>query len=76
MALAGALFAMGVTADIWLLITWLRSQLHLTAMSFPGVGVLGLLLIILGFETFAFTLILHMIVGTDRASRGNSENET
>ena len=62
MVLAGALSAVGVIAETWLLITWLKSHLQLTAISFPGV--LGLLMIILGFETFAFTLILHMIAGT------------
>jgi hypothetical protein len=59
MASAAALFAAGFVMNSWLAITWLQSDLRLSNLSWASV--LGLLLIILAFETFAFTLILHMV---------------
>ena len=57
--LAAALSITGLTMDAWLLVRWLKSGLRLPGFSFAAV--LGLLLLILGFQTFAFTLILHMV---------------
>jgi len=59
MVVAAVLSATGLIADAWLLVNWLTSSLRLPGFSFPGV--VGLLLLILGFQTFAFTLILHMV---------------
>lgn len=62
MILSGALAGAGLVLDFWLLFTWLSRGLRLAELSFPGI--MGLMLIVLGFQTFAFTLILHMVAGT------------
>lgn len=49
----------GVILSGILLIAWLKSGLRLTEFYYPAI--LGLLLIILGFQTFTFTLLLQMI---------------
>jgi len=58
-AAAALLAVTGFTLDTLLLAEWLRKGLLLSHISHAGV--LGLLLILLGFETFVFTLALHMI---------------
>ncbi len=67
MVLAALLVAAGLTVDSWLVLDWIRGGLHLQGFSFSAV--LGLWAVILGFETFAFTLILHMVGMTDRGPR-------
>src|SRR5262249_31717246 len=52
-AAAGLLTAAGVALDGVLLADWLRHGLMLSHVSYAGV--LGLLLILLGFQTFVFT---------------------
>ena len=56
---AMGLVAVGVVLNLVLVLIWLRSGLKLA--DYYHTGVLGLLLIILGFQTFTFTLILNMI---------------
>jgi glycosyltransferase involved in cell wall biosynthesis len=58
-ATAGLLTALGVGCDSLLLLDWLRHGLALAHVSYAGVT--GLLLILSGFQTFVFTLALHMI---------------
>ncbi len=67
MALAAFLVATGVIVDSRLVLDWLQGGLRLRGYSFSGV--LGLWCVILGFETFAFTLILHMVGTIDRGRR-------
>jgi glycosyltransferase involved in cell wall biosynthesis len=67
MALAGMLVAAGIVVDSRLVLDWVRGGLHLGGFSF--FGVFGLWFLILGFEAFAFTLILHMVGTTDRGRR-------
>lgn len=50
----------GLLLDLILVLNWIKSGLRLTEISHPGV--FGLLLIILGFQTFTFTLLLHMLL--------------
>jgi glycosyltransferase involved in cell wall biosynthesis len=56
---AGLLTGAGVALNAVLLVHWLRHGLMLSRVSHPGL--FGLLLIILGFQTFVFTLLFHMI---------------
>lgn len=49
----------GVTPNLLLLIQWLSSDFHLRTIEY--FSVFGLLLMILGFQTFGFTLLLHML---------------
>lgn len=67
LAAAAALGGAGVALNAVLLADWLRHGLALTHVSHAGV--LGLLLILLGFQTFVFTLALHMI----RLRRGGAD---
>ena len=53
------LFLSGFLLNINLTIFWIQSGLRLSNIYYPGV--FGLLLMILGFQTFAFTLIIQMI---------------
>ena len=55
----GALAAVGGLLNGTLLLTWIRHGLRLSTVSHPAL--FGLLLIILGFQTFVFTLLFHMI---------------
>jgi hypothetical protein len=55
----GALLAVGLVLDAILLADWVRHGFRLTDLSY--FGVLGLLLIVLGFQTFTFTLLLQML---------------
>lgn len=54
------LFLIGFFINVYLTIIWIESGLRLTHIYFPGV--FGLLLMILGFQTFTFTLIVQMIL--------------
>jgi len=60
------LFLLGALPEVVLLVHWISAGLRLSAFQYSSV--LGLLLIVLGFQTFAFTLLLHMI-GRRHSSR-------
>ncbi len=65
-ALLGAgLMAVGIVLDLILVVDWIANGLHLSSLSYYGV--FGLLLIVIGFQTFAFTILLQML-GRRRAS--------
>lgn len=66
MAVAAALFVGGMVPNVVLLVDWLTDGFALNAINHPAV--FGLTLIVLGFQTFAFTLLLH-IVGRPRGVR-------
>jgi glycosyltransferase involved in cell wall biosynthesis len=53
-----ALALAGVGINIGLIVDWVSSGLKLKSISHPGV--FGLLLVLLGFQTFAFTLLLQI----------------
>ena len=59
MIAAFTLTAIGCLINSGLVIRWLQGGLRLKQISHPGL--LGLLLIIFGFQTFVFTLLFHMI---------------
>ncbi len=54
-----------VVLDGILLADWISNGFRLTDLSYPGV--LGLLLIVLGFQTFTFAILLQML-GRARAA--------
>jgi glycosyltransferase involved in cell wall biosynthesis len=57
---ASALLVLGgIIPNILLLIRWLSNDFHLPTIQYSSV--FGLLLLILGFQTFGFTLLLHMM---------------
>jgi len=67
--LASALLvAAGAIPNAVLLVHWLSNDLHLLAIQYSSV--FGLLLVILGFQTFGFTLLLHMLGAGSRRRRG------
>ncbi len=57
--ISGLLVFAGFVPNIVLLVRWLSADFHLRAIQYSSV--LGLLLMILGFQTFGFTLLLHML---------------
>ena len=59
MAAAGGLIIAGLLPNVALAISWLDHGLRLRAIDHPAI--FGLALIILGFQTFAFTLLTHII---------------
>jgi hypothetical protein len=59
MALGFGLVVLGLIPSIALVITWLQNGRRLSSLEFPAVY--GLEAIILGCQTFGFTLLLHMI---------------
>jgi hypothetical protein len=63
-AASGVLILAGIIPNLVLLIRWLSHNFHLPAIQYSSV--FGLLLIILGFQTFGFTLLLHMVGGRSR----------
>jgi glycosyltransferase involved in cell wall biosynthesis len=65
--LGAVLGAIGIVLNAILVVVWLRSGLQLAEFYHPGI--LGLLLLILGFQTFTFTLLLQML----QKGRGRSE---
>jgi glycosyltransferase involved in cell wall biosynthesis len=59
-ALAAAVLVLaGLVLDAILLADWIREGFRLTDLSY--FGVFGLLLIVLGFQTFTFTILLQML---------------
>jgi hypothetical protein len=58
-AASGLLILAGIIPNLVLLIRWLSHNFHLPAIQYSSV--FGLLLLILGFQTFGFTLLLHMV---------------
>jgi hypothetical protein len=62
-----ALLAAGAAPNAALLARWLSHDFHLPTIQYSSV--FGLLLIILGAQTFGFTLLLHILGGRSRRSR-------
>ncbi|HEV2841901.1 MAG TPA: glycosyltransferase family 2 protein [Chthoniobacterales bacterium] len=58
MLISGGLFLIGGILLGTLVYRWLKQGLHLESVSHPAI--LGLLLIMLGFQTFCFTLLMEM----------------
>ena len=58
-AASALLVLAGLVPNLVLLIRWLSHDFHLPSIQYSSV--FGLLLLILGFQTFGFTLLLHMI---------------
>ncbi len=56
---SGVLILAGTVPNVVLLARWLGNDLRLPAIQYSSV--FGLLLVILGFQTFGFTLMLHMM---------------
>lgn len=65
---AAVLMLAGIVLDAVLLADWISNGFRLTGLSYPGV--LGLLLIVLGFQTFTFAILLQML-----ARRGASRRQ-
>jgi glycosyltransferase involved in cell wall biosynthesis len=65
--ISGVLAVAGIVPNVVLLVRWLSSDFHLFAIAYPSV--FGLLLMILGFQTFGFTLLLHMLGQRSRLRR-------
>jgi glycosyltransferase involved in cell wall biosynthesis len=66
-AASGLLILAGLIPNLVLLIRWLSHHFHLPAIQYSSV--FGLLLLILGFQTFGFTLLLHMMGRRSRLQR-------
>jgi glycosyltransferase involved in cell wall biosynthesis len=62
-----ALGAVGFCLDAYLLLTWLGRGMRLGEVSY--LGVIGLLLLILGFQTFTFTLLFQIVHQGHEGSR-------
>jgi glycosyltransferase involved in cell wall biosynthesis len=58
-AASALLILAGMIPNVVLLIDWVSNNFHLRSIQYSSV--FGLLLVILGFQTFGFTLLLHMI---------------
>jgi glycosyltransferase involved in cell wall biosynthesis len=56
---AFALIVAGLVPNVALLVNWVQEGFALTKVDHPAV--FGLNLIVLGFQTFAFTLLLHLV---------------
>ena len=69
MALGACLVLLGLIPCVVLLVTWIHNGARLTSLEYPAVY--GLEAIILGCQTFGFTLLLHMI-GSPRAGQDAS----
>lgn len=54
-----ALMGLGLVPNVVLVVRWVRDGFALASIDHPSVA--GLALIILGFQTFAFTLLLHLV---------------
>jgi glycosyltransferase involved in cell wall biosynthesis len=59
MLISAVLALAGIAPNLLLLARWLSADFHLSAIQYSSV--FGLLLMILGFQTFGFTLLLHML---------------
>jgi glycosyltransferase involved in cell wall biosynthesis len=68
-AASGLLILVGLVPNLQLLIRWLSHSFHLPAIQYSSVS--GLLLLILGFQTFGFTLLLHMMGRRSRLRRSS-----
>jgi glycosyltransferase involved in cell wall biosynthesis len=66
-AVSGLLIGAGLVPNLVLVIRWLSHNFHLPAIQYSSV--FGLLLVILGFQTFGFTLLLHMLGRRSRLHR-------
>lgn len=64
---SGLLTIAGIVPNAVLLARWLSNDFRLPAIQYSSV--FGLLLVILGFQTFGFTLLLHMIGRRSRLAR-------
>lgn len=64
MLASGLLILVGIVPNAVLLARWLSDNFHLPSIQYSSV--FGLLLLILGFQTFGFTLLLHMIARRSR----------
>jgi Glycosyl transferase family 2 len=69
MLVTSLLILAGLVPNIELLIRWLSADLHLSAIQYSSV--FGLLLMILGFQTFGFTLLLHILGQRSLLRRGS-----
>jgi glycosyltransferase involved in cell wall biosynthesis len=67
MAASGLLLVAGILPNLVLLTRWLSHDFHLPAIQYSSV--FGLMLVILAFQTFGFTLLLHMIGQRSRLRR-------
>jgi Glycosyl transferase family 2 len=67
MLVSGLLILAGLIPNVVLLVHWLSADFHLRAIQYSSV--FGLLLMILGFQTFGFTLLLHMLGQQGRLRR-------
>ncbi len=67
MLASGALLLAGIAPNVVLLARWLSNDFRLPAIQYSSV--FGLLLVILGFQSFGFTLLLHMIGRRARLQR-------
>jgi glycosyltransferase involved in cell wall biosynthesis len=56
---SGVLILIGAVPNVLLVARWLSADFHLKAIQYSSV--FGLLLMILGFQTFGFILLLHML---------------
>jgi glycosyltransferase involved in cell wall biosynthesis len=65
MIVGGLAMLLGFILDSLLMVHWIAKGLRLDEISHPAV--LGLMLIILGFQTITHTLIMHMILNSRRA---------
>ena len=64
MILGGLLMFVGIILDLILTVHWIARGLRLREIYHPAV--LGLTLIILGFQTITHTLIMHMVLNSRR----------
>jgi hypothetical protein len=67
MLISGLLVLAGLVPDVALLVRWLSADFHLKTIQYSSV--FGLLLVILGFQTFGFTLLLQMLGHRSRLRR-------
>jgi glycosyltransferase involved in cell wall biosynthesis len=67
MLASGLLILAGLVPNVELLVRWVSADLHLHAIQYSSV--FGLLLMILGFQTFGFTLLLQMLGQRSRLGR-------
>lgn len=65
MIVGGLSMLLGIILDLGLTVHWIARGLRLEEISHPAV--LGLMLIILGFQTITNTLIMHMVLNSRRS---------
>lgn len=65
MIVGGLSMLSGIILDLGLTVHWIARGLRLEEISHPAV--LGLMLIILGFQTITHTLIMHMVLNSHRS---------